>query len=800
MTHNHLVLRGCAPTPLASYLKALGVLRLLSSDANNIRGAPADPYVRGWWEDERFHLRTSLGRDEVLAFFLHDYAPSPIIAPWNGRAGFLEGDTGQDSTREGAVLIREIEHSKAARLRNMRSTIHVLRGTRLLTTLDDLRAQSKSLGKRIKTLQGKARQDCQEEKGSVDTREKLIKSTLLLPSLRSQTTTEHVVYMDACVALASNPVYAPLLVSGGVDGSRDFGVNYATHVTRVIDLADGTPRDHTAAELQSALFGFTHLTRGRGSMGMYTPGHGGYNATTGYESTGSPLNSWDQILGMEGILVFVGALTRRWIVAGTNRGAFPFSFRPTTAGAGRLSGDDRNRARGEIWTPLWDRPAASSEVASIFAEGRLTIGRQAAQNGLDAARAISRLGLQRGIRAFERYTLVVPGRNQLHQATPLGRFVIPERTRRDLTSDLDAHGWLNSVRSWTSNRKRCPAQGRTLIRQIEDALFQMTKGSQALVARGARCGLTRIGDFVQWLVPNQQARSAMRPPPLLSREWLFSADDGSPEFRIAAALAGLGIPDRVEQTLSPNEAPPMAAHLAPLTNRRRSGFAEKTPPTVVWGHGGLVGNLITVLERRLVEASVRRLEDKPLDSAGFARLSDVAAFLRGGFDDRRCAALLAGMVWARPVRFQNKKREPAPERVTLPFAYEVLKPIFSPNRALVRIGAIPVGATIPIPPGLISQLRGSGNNTNGRAINRTVRTAFARARASGLPSPFDPVISGGNRSAPSARRIGVGVSPQRLAAALLIPVHDRALTRLINRVYPDPSQNHQSNEGHDNGS
>ena len=57
-THEALTLDGCAPTPLASYLKALGILRLISSDANHVSGRAADPKARGWWENERFHLRT----------------------------------------------------------------------------------------------------------------------------------------------------------------------------------------------------------------------------------------------------------------------------------------------------------------------------------------------------------------------------------------------------------------------------------------------------------------------------------------------------------------------------------------------------------------------------------------------------------------------------------------------------------------------------------------------------------------------------------------------------------------------
>ncbi len=87
-----LTLDGCRPTPLASYLKALGVLRVLSSGTNHVTGKPADEEARGWWENERFHLRTSLGREEVVKFFLHGYAPSPVIAPWNGGSGFYAKD------------------------------------------------------------------------------------------------------------------------------------------------------------------------------------------------------------------------------------------------------------------------------------------------------------------------------------------------------------------------------------------------------------------------------------------------------------------------------------------------------------------------------------------------------------------------------------------------------------------------------------------------------------------------------------------------------------------------------------
>jgi CRISPR-associated protein Csx17 len=50
-THLHIP-EGCSPAPLALYLKALGVLRLV--------GEQADPQARGWWEGEHFCLLTGL--------------------------------------------------------------------------------------------------------------------------------------------------------------------------------------------------------------------------------------------------------------------------------------------------------------------------------------------------------------------------------------------------------------------------------------------------------------------------------------------------------------------------------------------------------------------------------------------------------------------------------------------------------------------------------------------------------------------------------------------------------------------
>jgi CRISPR-associated protein Csx17 len=855
MASEPLSLYGCTPKPLASYLKALGVLRLVSSPANHVSVKAADPHARGWWKNECFHLQTTLSRDALLHFLLHDYAPSPIIAPWNGRAGFLEGDAGEESSRRGAVLIRAVEKADCRRLALMRRTIGSLRTNDQLLEYDRLRALEKRLKSVSKFLKEEekrlieakptpaappehsnpfhqqiesARAHCDAQSKQVVKKAKAVKSRLL-PNLRSETASHHVSYIDACYVLAADEAAAPLLGSGGNDGSRDFGVNFAEMLQKLVDFSDGSPSMRARTELESALLDVVNRSNEHGSMGQFSPGQGGANATTGYKGS-NPLNAWDIVLAMEGTMAFAGALTRRWGATSGSRAAFPFTFEPTGAGAGMLSPEDPNRPRGEIWTPLWSKPATLSEVAAIFREGRLTLGERAAQTGLDAARSVARLGAARGLVSFERYSIIQPDSKMPYQATPLGRFSTPDRRRRDLVSELEAGDWLDRVRRVVGNKKKAPARARLAMRRLEDALFQMAAANRE--SEGTQSALMAMGGLVGWFASSPTGRKGLRPPPLLSSTWIRRADDGSAEFRVAAALAAIGlpIPARPSQRSDPedpkaaphagrgeeegssappetqpalepthqltqgrqNPAPPMASHLAPVNEEtffyrgslsgRRQWAAGDAPPTKVWGAGPLVPNLIAVLERRLVEASIRGLMDKPLAGAMAASLADVAAFLSADFDDARCAALLAGLVWARPTRLCSTPQQPTP--VAVPFAYAALKPVLTPDAALCAAGVLPATARMPVPAGLLARLRAGGNSSDGRATDAAVRLAMARARASGLPSPFRTGQGNSRGARAGSGRMGAGVPADRLAAALLIPIGARSLATLIKRAYP----------------
>ncbi|MFH0783509.1 MAG: type I-U CRISPR-associated protein Csx17, partial [Pseudomonadota bacterium] len=102
-------LNGCAPVPLAHYLKALGILRLVAEQV--------DPEARGWWEGERFRLMSKLDKAELEVFFLERYTPTPLVAPWNGGTGFYPKD------KKAGKAVRGILAKKSHRFLNYQEAI-----------------------------------------------------------------------------------------------------------------------------------------------------------------------------------------------------------------------------------------------------------------------------------------------------------------------------------------------------------------------------------------------------------------------------------------------------------------------------------------------------------------------------------------------------------------------------------------------------------------------------------------------------------------------------------------------------
>lgn len=784
-------LDGCAPTPLASYLKALGVLRLVSSPENNVKGEAADPAARGWWANERFHLRTRLHRDVLLRFFLEDYVPSPIISPWNGGSGFYyrEGKTGEKDPATGKLIKTGVRNAPTEATR------------RVDAIAKSSCARFSSLVEAIAT----ARAAIQEFNLDQAPDPKTGRKAAFIERYRSLANERAAGWVDAALAIAGEQLDpAALLGSGGNDGNLDFSTAFQSALLDLFELETGQARDYAKGALDSALLNRANVSVGVTGVSQLAPGSiAAANSGNGFVGAEQG-DLWSLVLMFEGAIAFAGTATRR-SAANRPRGSFPFTVSQLASGSGAVGGNDNESSRAaELWLPLWHRPATFTELRALLGEGRAHLGRMEARDGLTFARAVATLGVSRGIAEFERVAFEARYGN-MFITVPLGRFRVPNGPHRDLIADLDAGGWLARLRSALGTN--VPARARIARRWLDDALFEIAR--EGAPAENLQLALVALGGVVSWLATSREGRKKVSPPPRLGPEWVRCADYASAEFRIAAALASIGWrPDGGEQQEhenAPNSAPddepaanaidaalrapstdeslierplppPMAAHFAPIVeetiDRRIRQWAVSDPPTVVWSSGNLVQNMIAVLDRRLVEQARRGLGDKPLAGAVPARLADIAAFLGGPFDDARCAALLAGLVWAQPAqlppRQEDKKVGP------IPFAYAALKPLFTPDAHLRarpeskpdRRQYLPDGSALAIPPGLLARLRRG-------AIGEAVREALRRARASGIGSPFQ-----------ATRSFAATVDPARLAAALLIPIDEFALTYLMQRAYP----------------
>lgn len=738
--HRH-TLAGCTPVPLAGYLKALGVLRLVAEQA--------DADARGCWHDEVFHLYTRLSEAGLLSFFLHDYRPSPVVAPWNGGSGFFAGDN-----RDGFAPLAA---SEAPRFAALHATIRACEAAVLACGLEE------------------------RPQGEPKTR--------FVAHLRSTLPDDALAWIDAALALSGEDLsFPPLLGTGGNDGRLDFTSNFMRRLASdrpprgLFDAATGAPRDGTAPLLSAALFGTATEGLADAAIGQFAPGAaGGPNATAGFEGP-SVLNPWDLVLTIEGALLFAGALTRRNDSTRQGGASFPFTVSPTGAGWGGIAVADEADARAEFWAPLWRRPADAAEIARLLAEGRAVLDGRTVRDGLEFARAAAALGVSRGVDAFQRFGFVMRA-GRAYLAAPLGRRPVVSAVAEPvgLIGDLERNDWLRRARRHLRGKDE-PARARNAVHRLDNALFALTEPAAA--AREVQTALAALGAVIRWLAVAPKAREALAPPPWLSSRWVRLADDGSPEFRVAAALATLG---RNHDAGGDAMAPPLAAHLAPLDLPRPAPAGSLAGPAwfdesrrkpggrdgrldAVWSDGDLERTLVAILRRRLIDRTgSERGGADPLAAFAGARLGDALAFLGGapGFDDARCVALLAGLAWARPARLPP---DPAPGRKPppLPLAYAALKPLFTPGERLAGLGRLPEEAAWPIPPALLGRLLSGGTA-------EAVALAMNRARASGFATPFTTGVS------------PVGAPGRRLAAALLIPLDDDGLARAVERAFPNPA-------------
>lgn len=710
-----VALPGCTPVPLASYLKALGVLRLVAEQA--------DAGAKGYWQNDQFVIVSELGVDSLQQFFLEKYRPTPVLAPWNGGSGFFPKDN-----RSG---IDPIEQSQAERFTAYTDAIHCIQG--LL-----------------------------HKHGITEKPEGETKSALL-SVLRGELNEEALAWFDAAVLLTeASPKYPPLLGTGGNDGRLDFTNNFMQRIVGLFDASSGHPTPEAKSYLTAALFSTPVPGLLSTAIGQFSPGSaGGANQATGFSSDAS-INPWDFILMLEGALLFAAAATRRLESGMPGALSYPFTVRPTGAGSGSSALGDEANARAEMWLPIWSASTSLAELRSLLAEGRVTVGRLPARDGLGFARAISKLGVDRGIFAFQRYAFMMRA-GKAYFATPLNRIEVTRNPTVDLIDELDSRYWLSRFRA-LGRGKGASTAIQSLVRRLEDRLFELSL-ERDYPAHKIQRVLELLGEAQLYFARSPTARESCPPVPQLSQAWLTKADDGSPEFAIAAALAGLHVRRPSEDGKSQSLIP-MRIHLAPEQGGPQPAWLENTSHHVTWAHASLESNLLSTLQRRLLFAEQQDLPDKPLNSARSAPLGAIAAWLEGSLNSNYIASLLPGLALVRI----PSGHVPSGERISaLPGAYRVLKPFFCTDEQLHASGVTESGRRLSIPEEVVRRLAADD-------ISGATELAQRRLRIVGVPAAF-PKLSGG------------GVNGQRLLAALMVPISHQELRTLLPRraqQFPEP--------------
>jgi CRISPR-associated protein Csx17 len=774
-------LEGCTPEPLMSYLKALGVFRLVAEQE--------DSEARLSWRSGTAQLHSKLEREGLEKFFLEQYRPTPILAPWNGGSGFY-GDDEETKAKKQAKKQKNDNSQKKKVEKKEKPPLERL----LLSKSSRLVLYRESIARIRPYLPAKKPKD--EDKAS------------LLASCRMILGDEVVPWLDVCFVLGqSGPNFFPLLGTGGNDGRLDFTNNFMQRLADVIPFNEDRAKENSNNWLTAGLFGNNLTALGKSAVGQFNPGGiGGANGTQGRFEADSRVNPWDFVLMIEGALLFAGSVARR--MGADNSGdysAFPFCVEGIIVGNGSFSQKEaRERGKeppngGELWLPLWNQPIGYRELKYLFAEGRAQFGRRQARNAVEFGLAVNLLGVSRGIESFSRVGFL--RRNgKAFLATPLGRVLVQERPSARLLNDQALLNWLdhfrNACRETDGKRDNVPTRYKTALRQIDRTMFAFANRSEKgndtkylldVLAALGRAERTLASEGLSWLKDKQYGWK-LNPLRGLNHKWLEQANDDSAEFRLAASLAGA-------RSTKDNKVSPLRVFIEAVEATKSVSWSPGST-LAVWSKRPLSANLAALFLRRQMESFRSGLVGVPLCSPRPARLDDVLTFLNEETDDDKLHDLLWGLLlldWSKV-----EKQSPMRPKQHLPFEFGVPRLLvqgrfFAPRRVAVRhpqTGAIRLK--------IVWQTSKDTEKINAKpdpevfqalatcqkdAIEQCVTRCAQQLKSGGL------LVTGYRNRRQAGKPLNV-VSPgigraERLLASMLFPLTNHDLERIANAVlYP----------------
>ena len=627
MIHVHR-LDGCAPKPLAHYLKALGVLRLVAEQA--------DRDARAWWDGDRFRLATSLTPDQLLEFFLTHYFPTPMLAPWNGASGFFKTWDKTNQRFRGSRnfdTLEKIRQSTEPRWGPFRAALaDATKAVEDVTSPTDVAALTDKERERFLLV---------PTKGSVARAAHKDRDKPRIQAMMQRALSREPFYRSAIIDVGDKCAYPSIWGSGGNDGAMDFSARYMQNLLLVID----TDCHRSGELLVSALAGSNvkNLLKGSaGKVGQFLPGGaGGANTVQGYGNQNDTLlNPWDFVLMLEGAVCLTSHVSRQ---SGSDSSAAAAPFEVRAHGAAYSSASKDDESAREQWMPLWSRPSTHTELRHLLAEGRAQLGARNVREPLDFARAVQRLGTARGVKAFQRYGYIERN-GQSNLAVPLGRFEVADRPSGHLACLDDLDLWMRRIRR-EARSPNAPKHLGTTESQLADALFAVS--GQPDDNGLWKDVLLRLAEVEQTMAKG--SGFAAGPVPRLRPEWATACDDGTVESRLALAFA---LQARGFRSIDRMPVDPIRRHWLPLdkghfatTGTGSATRLDNRPDVVARGQRG-VADAIALVERRLVEGAQRGKRYLPLSAApgAAAAMSDIAQLVTGNVDLDRTLALSCALM------------------------------------------------------------------------------------------------------------------------------------------------------------
>ena len=468
---------GCNNTNFGSYLKGLGIFRILGKKYTD---------AKAYWENNLLYISLPFNSyDEIADFFLNKYEPTPIVSPWNNGSGFKKPKKELNDLKN-----YDQTDSNYPRLKNY---IDVIIKTESIV-------KSKAINKNLTDKEKKSE---------------------IVRLCRNFLPEETVKWIDAALILDNNGTvnFTKILTTGGNEGNLDYSITYMADIYEVFKSKNSTNL------LENSLFNCFTDQLIQSKVGKFIPGKaGGFNEGFGFENKDFNANPWDFIFSLEGTLFFSTGLGKKSISSGS------FIRSPFTVGS---TIDIQGKKRGyEIWTPLWKNPAYLYEIEKMFENGRVEISNSPVAKGVEFIQAIKNYGVDRGIYKFIRYELLNTRGKAGYVATPVDSYNVKYVKNVNVIKEINT--LLSRLDSYIYNTINIPATLPRLKRKIDDSLFYILKHD---ISIGMEELFYNIGKMEKYLATIKHDGVPLIGG--LSPEWLNLNSNPSNEFVIAAAISSI---------------------------------------------------------------------------------------------------------------------------------------------------------------------------------------------------------------------------------------------------------------------